>query len=143
MADAFQVDLVSPEKVLFSGEADMVITRTLEGGEIAFQAGHAPFLGALVENHTRIYLTDGTIQDVAVHRGFVEVSGSPTRVSILSDTAELSQEIDVERARAALERHRLTLKQESEESALADAISGEARAEARLAATGEAHGFTA
>jgi F-type H+-transporting ATPase subunit epsilon len=143
VAAAFQVDLVSPEKVLFSGEADMVITRTLEGGEIAFQAGHAPFLGALVENHTRIFLTDGTIQDVAVHRGFVEVSGSPTRVSILSDTAELAQDIDVERAKAALERHRLTLKQESEETALADAMSGEARAEARLAATGEVHGFTA
>ena len=68
----------------------MVITRTLEGGEIAFQAGHQPFLGALVESHTRIFQTDGTVQDIAVHRGFVEVSGEPTRVSILSDTAELA-----------------------------------------------------
>jgi F-type H+-transporting ATPase subunit epsilon len=143
MALPFKVDLVSPEKVLFSGEADMVITRTLEGGEIAFQAGHAPFLGALVENHTRIYLTDGTVQDVAVHRGFVEVSGDPTTVSILSDTAELADEIDIARAREAMERHQRLLKQETDEAALTESISAIARAEARLAAKGETSGFTA
>ena len=143
MAMPFKVDLVSPEKVLFSGEADMVITRTLEGGEIAFQAGHAPFLCALVENHTRIYLTDGTVQDVAVHRGFVEVSGDPTTVSILSDTAELADEIDIARAREAMERHQRLLKQETDEAALPESISAIARAEARLAAKGETSGFTA
>ena len=143
MAEAFKVDLVSPEKVLFSGEADMVITRTLDGGEIAFQAGHAPFLGVLVESHTRIFLTDGSIQDVAVHRGFVEVSGNPTTVSILSDTAELSQDIDVDRAREAQERHQRTLRQESAEEVLTDAIAGLARAEARLTASGSGAGFTA
>jgi F-type H+-transporting ATPase subunit epsilon len=141
MADALQVDLVSPEKVIFSGEANMVITRTAGGGEIAFQAGHAPFLGALVENHTRIFLTDGTIQDVAVHRGFIEVSGNPTRVSILSDVAELAVDIDVDRAKEALERHELTLKTESVEAHVADAVAGKARAEARLTTSGT--GFTA
>ena len=71
-----QVEVVSPETVLFSGEATQVITRTLGGGEIAFLPGHAPFLGALTENHTRITLTDGTVLDVAVHGGFVQVSGT-------------------------------------------------------------------
>lgn len=136
MAEALQVDLVSPEKVLFSGEANMVITRTQGGGEIAFQAGHAPFVGALVENHTRIFLTDGTIQDVAVHRGFVEVSGNPSRVSILSDVAELAADIDVARAKEALERHELTLKTQTIEANVADAVAGKARAQARLTATG-------
>ena len=80
----------------------MVVTRTLGGGELAFQAGHQPFVGALVENHTKIYLVDGTVQDVAVHRGFVEVSsGEVTKVSVLTDVAELSADIDVERAKAA------------------------------------------
>ena len=82
MAELLQVELVSPEEVIFSGEANMVITRTDGGGEIAFQPGLAPVLGALVENRTRIYLADGNIPDVAVHRGFVEVSHD--RVSILS-----------------------------------------------------------
>ena len=45
MAEPMRVEVVSPEKVLYSGEANMVITRTSGGGEIAFQAGHAAFLG--------------------------------------------------------------------------------------------------
>jgi len=99
---ALRVELVSPERVLFSGEAKQVITRTLDGGEIAFLPGHIAFLGALTECHTRIYLSDGKVQDVAVHGGFVEVA--PDHVTILSDSAELAEAIDVQRARAALER---------------------------------------
>ncbi len=87
-----QVELVSPEKIVFSGEATQVITRTLGGGEIAFLPGHAPFLGALTENHTRITLADGGQLDVAVHGGFVQVGDN--KVSILSDIAELGDEID-------------------------------------------------
>lgn len=142
MADPFQVDIVSPEEVLFSGEANMVITRTLGGGEIAFQSGHAPFVGALVENHTRIYLADGGVQDVAVHRGFVEVSsGEVTKISLLTDDAELAQDIDIDRAKEALERHTATLRNEKVEANVADAVAGKARAQARLTATGT--GFTA
>jgi F-type H+-transporting ATPase subunit epsilon len=141
MADPIIVEVVSPEKVLYSGEADMVITRTSGGGEIAFQAGHAAFLGVLVENHTRVFQTDGKVQDIAVHRGFVEVSGNPTKVSLLSDTAELSDDIDIERAKAALERHKQTLRAETVDEAIADAVAGKARAQARLTATGT--GFTA
>jgi len=139
MAEAMTVEVVSPERVLFSGEANMVITRTLGGGEIAFQAGHAAFLGALVENHTKVFLTDGTLQDVAVHRGFVEVANN--KVSIISDVAELAEEIDVDRAREALERHERTLKDEEIEAKIADAVAGKARAQARLTAAG--HSFTA
>ena len=140
MPEPLIVEVVSPEAVLYTGEADMVITRTLGGGEVAFQAGHAAFLGALVENHARVFQTDGTIQDIAIHRGFVEVSGTPTKVSILSDTAELAQEIDVERAKEALERHQHTLRDEKIEEAIAEAIAGRARAEARISTAG---GFTA
>ena len=96
-----QVEVVAPERVVFSGEATMVITRTLDGGDIAFLPGHARFLGALVENHTRVHLVDGTVEDIAVHGGFVEVSDD--RVSILSDLAERASEIDAERARRKLE----------------------------------------
>ena len=99
---ALRVEVVSPERVLFSGEAKQVITRTLDGGEIAFLPGHISFLGALTENHTRIYLSDGKVQDLAVHGGFVEVA--PDHVTILSDSAALAEAIDIKRARAALER---------------------------------------
>jgi F-type H+-transporting ATPase subunit epsilon len=125
-----RVEVVSPERVLFSGESTQVITRTMDGGEIAFLPGHAAFLGALTENHTRIYLSDGTIQNLAVHLGFVEVG--PDRVTILSDVAELEEDIDVARARAALARAQESSRGETDaatESALR-------RAQARLAASG-------
>ena len=93
MANTMKVEVVSPEKLLFSGEATMVITRTLGGGDIAFMAGHAPFLAALADCHTKIHLADGTVQHLNVHGGFVEVSKS--KVSILSDGAELTDGIPV------------------------------------------------
>jgi len=127
---ALRVELVSPERVLFSGEAKQVVTRTLEGGEIAFLPGHIAFLGALTECHTRIYLSDGKVQDVAVHGGFVEVA--PDHVTILSDFAELSESIDIARARAAKERAEAAMRGEHDasiESALR-------RAHARLSAAG-------
>ena len=127
---ALRVELVSPERVLFSGEAKQVITRTLDGGEIAFLPGHIAFLGALTECHTRIYLSDGKVQDVAVHGGFVEVA--PDHVTILSDSAELAEAIDIKRARAALERAEAASRGDHDatvESALR-------RAHARLSAAG-------
>ena len=127
---ALRVEVVSPERVLFSGEAKQVITRTLDGGEIAFLPGHISFLGALTENHTRIYLSDGNVQDLAVHGGFVEVA--PDHVTILSDSAELAESIDIKRARAALERAEAASRGDHDatvESALR-------RAHARLSAVG-------
>jgi F-type H+-transporting ATPase subunit epsilon len=125
-----QVELVSPERVVFSGEATQVITRTLGGGEIAFLPGHAPFLGALDESHTRITLADGRVVDVAVHGGFVQVQGNT--VSILSDLAELSIDIDRARAMSAKERAEEMLRREHD----AEAAAALARAHARLNATG-------
>ncbi|MEN9646768.1 MAG: putative synthase subunit epsilon [Actinomycetota bacterium] len=124
------VELVSPEKVVFSGEATQVITRTLGGGEIAFLPGHAPFLGALTENHTRITLADGSVLDVAVHGGFVQVSGET--VSILSDVAELGDQIDRGRALSAKERAEEVLRKEHD----AEAVAALSRAHARLNASG-------
>ena len=132
-SSALRVDVVSPERILFSGDARQVITRTLQGGEIAFLPGHAAFLGALTENHTRIYLTDGTIQDIAVHLGFVEVG--PDHVSILSDSAELAQDINVKRAQDAMAKAQEQLRKE----VTAEAESALRRATARLAASGNAN----
>ena len=95
-----QVELVSPERILYSGDADMVVARTSEG-DIAFLAGHAPFIGALGIGAVSIRATDGGEERAAVHGGFVEVSGD--RVTILSDVAELASDIDAARARRALE----------------------------------------
>jgi F-type H+-transporting ATPase subunit epsilon len=100
-----QVELVSPERILYSGEADTVIARTIGGGELAFLTGHAPFVGALDIATVTIRSAQGD-EVVAVHGGFVEVSNDV--VTILSDVAELASQIDVDRARQArddAERH--------------------------------------
>ena len=97
-----QVELVSPERILYSGEADMVIARTEGGGDIAFLTGHAPFVGTLGVGRVRIRQVDGTEEVAAVHGGFVEVKDN--RVTILSDVAELAEQIDTARAREALSR---------------------------------------
>ena len=96
---ALQVELVSPERILYSGEAEMVVARTIDGGEIAFLTGHAPFVGALGIGLVRIKTTVGGEQVAAVHGGFVEVRDN--RVIILSDVAELATDVDVDRARRA------------------------------------------
>lgn len=96
-----QVDVVAPEGSIYSAEATMVVARSADG-DVAFQPGHIPFLGVLQTDRAKIYLTDGSEQLIAVHRGFVEVSDDV--VTILSDVAELAEHLDPERARAALER---------------------------------------
>jgi F-type H+-transporting ATPase subunit epsilon len=96
-----QVELVSPERILWSGQADMVRARTVGGGDIAFLPGHAPFVAALDTWTVEILLTEGGRLTAAVHGGFVQVSGES--VKILSDLAEMTDQIDVERARLAKE----------------------------------------
>ncbi|MGH9188828.1 MAG: ATP synthase F1 subunit epsilon [Acidimicrobiales bacterium] len=124
---ALQVELVSPERILYSGEAEMVVARTVDGGEIAFLTGHAPFVGALGIGLVRIKTTDGGEQVAAVHGGFVEVRDN--RVIVLSDVAELSDQVDTERARRAKE----AAERATDDPAATDAAR---RADTRLAAAG-------
>ena len=85
------VELVSPERTLFSGDASMVRARTVGGGDIAFLSGHAPFVGALAIATVEITLADGGSEKAAVHGGFIEVSND--HVKILSDLAELALQV--------------------------------------------------
>jgi F-type H+-transporting ATPase subunit epsilon len=132
-----QVQLVSPEQVLYEGEADMVVARTSRG-EIAFLANHAPFLGALDNRPVRLVMHDGRQERFAVHGGFVEVAND--RVIILSDVAELAGQIDVERARAAKARAEEALRANPDDAAAAAALR---RAETRLEVAGAGVGAAA
>ena len=127
-----EVQLVSPEQVLYTGDADMVVCRTSAGGEIAFLNNHAPFLGALAAWPVRLVLANGEQVQFAVHGGFVEVSHN--HVIILSDVAELHTQIDVERAQAAKARAEEALRVNPDD---ADAVAALQRAEARLCVAGE------
>lgn len=124
-----QVELVSPEGILYEGEAQMVICRTVEGGDIAFLTGHVPFVGSLAVGLVKIIEADDRTNLLAVHRGFVSVAND--RVTILSDVAELAGTIDVARAEAAKARAEEALQLSSEDD---DARAALRRADVRLLA---------
>jgi F-type H+-transporting ATPase subunit epsilon len=131
-----EVQVVSPEKILFTGEATGVLARTLGGGDIAFLPGHAPFIGALAIHPVTVHTDGGADVHVAVHGGFVEVSGNT--VTILSDVAELPEHIDLARAEAAKSAAEAALVTDAE---AADAKAALARAVARVAVH-QGHGLS-
>ena len=95
----FPAAVVTPERTLVEAEVEEVSVRTVEG-EAAYLAGHSPLIGALVPGPVRLRDADGE-RTVAVHGGLVQVDGG--RVVVLAPVAELAEEIDLERARRALE----------------------------------------
>jgi F-type H+-transporting ATPase subunit epsilon len=120
------VELVAPDRMVWSGEAEMVIARTTDG-DIGILPGHEPTLGVLVESPVRIKRGDENDLVAAVHGGFLSVTRDS--VSVLAEIVELAEEIDTARARQALDRSR-----GSDED---DAKAAERRAAARLRAVGE------
>lgn len=121
------VQVVSPESVSYTGEASMVVARTVEGGDIAFQPGHIPFIGILQVWSVDVVKEDGSRDTFAVHRGFVQVSD--TDITILSDVSEAKDEIDVPRAERALAEAEQALSADADD---AGAAFDKARAEVRI-----------
>ena len=125
---SLRIELVSTEKIDYEGDAELVIARTSDG-EIGFQPGHVPFVGNLVSSVVRVALSDGGVQRIAVHSGFVEVSDN--HVALLCDVAELAEDIDIERAKASLESAKSDLANDPSNS---EAVAAANRAEVRLEA---------
>jgi F-type H+-transporting ATPase subunit epsilon len=121
-----QVQLVAPDRMVWSGEAEIVLARTVDG-ELGILPRHAPLLGVLVEYPVTIRRPDADDLVAAVHGGFLSVSKEG--VDVLAEVVELAEEIDVPRARQALERTK-----DSEDEADKAAAR---RATARLRAAGE------
>ncbi len=123
-----RIGVVSPEREIWSGEADMVIAKTVDG-EIGIMPGHAPVLGILVEGGVlRVKREDGELV-AAVHGGFISVAGDD--VSVLAEQAELGSEVDVQAARDALQRALSSVEGDAEAQVEVQ------RARARLRAAGE------
>lgn len=94
------VELVAVERRLWSGTATFVVAQTTEG-EIGVLPGHEPMLGQLVEGgYVKVNTVAGDTFTAAVHGGFLSVTAD--RVSVLAESADLPEEIDVEAAREAL-----------------------------------------
>jgi len=117
MADdaQFQINLVTPERILLSGMATEVMLRTGEG-DATFLANHTALVGSVKPGVVRVVRSEGEVVRVAVHGGFTQVEQNVSldaegadedavgsRVTLLVGVAELATEIDADRARVALE----------------------------------------
>ena len=128
------VAVVSAERALWSGTAKSLIAKTPEG-DIGILPGHEPVLALLVESAPlRIEEADGTKLVVAVHGGFFSVAGND--VNVIAEVAELAEDIDLERATAALARAQAEADSIEEEAAVQ-------RAEIRIEVARVAKGITA
>lgn len=126
---SYLLEVITPERLVYRGEVEMLVARGTEG-DLGIQAGHESLLTALEIGVVKVRGAEP--EKLAVAGGFLAVR--PEGVSIVTDTAERSAEIDVLRARAARERaeNRLRARQDEGDSALAQAALE--RALARLSA---------
>ena len=95
-----RVELVVPDRELWSGEARTVIAKTTEG-DIGVLTGHSPVFGVLAEGSLVEILTEESSVKAAVSGGFLSVADD--RVSILAAQAQLGEDIDLAEARRELD----------------------------------------
>lgn len=93
------VEVVAADRVVWSGEADQIIARTVEG-DIGILPNHEPLLAVLVPCAVEIFATDGGREIIAVDGGFISVDSG--RVAVLSQFAALAQEVSVDEAEKLL-----------------------------------------
>ena len=87
MAKPFQVDVVSPEATVWSGEATIVVARTPDG-ELGIMADHEPLMGALSTGAVEIEPVYGPRVTIGVHGGFIQVLNN--QVTLITDRAQLA-----------------------------------------------------
>jgi F-type H+-transporting ATPase subunit epsilon len=131
MADFLTVELVAADRIVWSGEATMVIARTVEG-DVGVLRGHAPMLSLLTDAVVEINPEEGPVVVATVDGGFLSVAND--RVSILSEHALLAEEIDVQEAHTELENARALLQTDEQ----AEAERRIRQAEARIRAVEKA-----
>ena len=85
MATPINVELVAPDRVVWEGEADMVIARTTDG-ELGVMANHIPLLGVLVDAPVRVRQDGRDVKTVQVKGGFLSVTKD--KVSVLAESVE-------------------------------------------------------
>ena len=129
---SFNLTIVTPDGVKFSGDAVSVLVRT-QGGDVQILAYHTDYLAALGIGRAKIALPDGEERIASASGGFISVTDG--NVSIACTTFEFSEEIDVKRAEAARENAERAISLAKSESELLCAKAKLARALARLSAT--------
>ena len=96
-----QVDVVSAEKSLFSGEAKFVVLPG-ESGELGILPGHTPLISRIRPGTMKVELADGAEEHIFIAGGILEVH--PGKVAVLSDTAIRADDLDEQKALEARQR---------------------------------------
>jgi F-type H+-transporting ATPase subunit epsilon len=128
MADTFQLEIVTPDKLVVKDTADEVQIPG-KAGYMDVLPGHAPLITELMIGEIA-YKHDGTTQHLSVAWGFAEVL--PDKVTILAQTAERPEEIDVNRAQQAKARAEAALASAEADLDYDATLSAIKRAEVRL-----------
>ena len=128
MTDTFQLEIVTPEKLVVKDQAEEMQIPG-KNGYLGILPGHAPLITELAVGEIS-YRNHGYTHHLAVAWGFAEVL--PDKVTILAETAERPEEIDAKRAREAKQRAEERLKSGSTETDYARAQDARQRAETRL-----------
>lgn len=92
----FSLQIITPEKIFFSGEVQRVIVRTTEG-DVGILAKHEKYVAALPSGPIKITMQDGTERLAALSGGVVKVS--PTQTAILANAVEWAEDIDIDWAK--------------------------------------------
>ncbi len=100
MASKFHLEIVTPDKVFYDDEVEMVIARTTEG-DLGVLAGHIATVAPLKISKLRIKQSEG-YKEAAIAGGFIKVAKDST--TIIVDSAEWPDDIDIQRAESAKER---------------------------------------
>jgi F-type H+-transporting ATPase subunit epsilon len=130
----FTVEIVTPVRMVFSGQTTSVSAPGVEGG-FQILASHAPFISAIGTGPVKVKGLDGTDTVYATSGGFVEVRDN--KVTVVADTAERADEIDVKRAEASRERARERLESYKLDTNIDRARASMARALNRLRVAGK------
>jgi F-type H+-transporting ATPase subunit epsilon len=122
------LEIVTAEELVYSEEIDVLVAPGIDG-ELGILPRHAPLLTALKPGEIRV-VKDGEETFMAVSAGFMEVLGN--KVTILADTAERVDDIDVERAEEALRLAEERVEARASDMDLERALSSIRRSQARL-----------
>lgn len=125
---SFTLNIITPDRVFYQGPVSMVEMNTSEG-EIGILPGHIPMTVIVKPGILKIYEEDGE-KRAALHAGFVEIL--PDKVTVLAEIIEWPDEIDGERAMAALENAKERIKEHTSATDLAKAETALLRAIARI-----------
>lgn len=127
--NVIKVKIIAPDRLFYEGDAEMVEMTTTEG-QVGIYRNHIPLTAVVAPGVVRVHESDGAVKIAALHAGFVEIL--PESITILAETVEWPEEIDINRANEAKIRAERRIAEKATETNMARAELALKRAVARI-----------